>query len=192
MRKSLRIFAVASVISIMSTMTSMAGWEQVGTQWKYQNTDGSYAVGWQWLDGNNDGVAECYYLDGNGIMAVNTVVDGYTVDINGAWVINGVVQTKVVGSGGQSSNTNSGGHQNQSGIPSLDDITNHNVSEIIDDSTGFESGDSTGLPPMQAGTGGHQNQSGIPSLDDITGGTSSNMDNSDVQAGDSTGLPPMH
>lgn len=79
-------------------------------------------------------------------MAVNTVVDGYTVDINGAWVVNGVVQTKVVsGSGGQTSNSNSVGHQNQSGIPSLDDITADVGFADVDN---MECGDSTGLPPM--------------------------------------------
>lgn len=144
MRKSLRIFAVASAISIISTMTSFANWEQVNGTWKYSE-NGTYLTGWQWLDGNNDGVAECYYLDGNGIMAVSTVIGGYTVDINGAWIIDGVVQTKVVGSGGQSSNTNSGGHQNQSGIPSLDDI----IADVgFADVDNMECGDSTGLPAM--------------------------------------------
>lgn len=147
MRKSLRIFAVASAISIISTMTSMANWEQqTGGQWKYQNTDGSYAVGWQWLDGNGDGVAECYYLDANGVMAVNTVIDGYTVNADGAWTIDGVVQTKVAsGAGGQTSNSNSVGHQNQSGIPSLDDITGNHFGNLDGD---VQAGDSTGLPPM--------------------------------------------
>lgn len=58
MRK-LRILAIASVISIMSTMTSFANWEQVNGAWKYSN-NGAYLTGWQWLDGNGDGVAECY------------------------------------------------------------------------------------------------------------------------------------
>lgn len=147
MRKSLRIFAVASAISIISTMTSMAGWEQAGTQWKYQNADGSYAVGWQWLDGNGDGVAECYYLGTDGTMAVSTVIDGYTVDINGAWVVNGVVQTKVVGSGGQTSNSNSVGHQNQSGIPDFNELISGVTSSNMDNSD-VQAGDSTGLPPM--------------------------------------------
>lgn len=128
----------------MSTMTSMAGWEQVGTQWKYSN-NGAYLTGWQWLDGNGDGVAECYYLDSNGIMAVNTTVDSYMVNESGAWVVNGVVQTKVVGSGGQTSNTSNVGHQNQSGIPSLDDITADVGFADVDN---MECGDSTGLPPM--------------------------------------------
>lgn len=148
MMKSLKALMLVGVLSMASTMTSMANWEQqTGGQWKYQNTDGSYAVGWQWLDGNNDGVADCYYLDGNGIMAVNTVVDGYTVDINGAWVVNGVVQTKVVGTGGQTSNSNSGGHQNQSGIPDFNELISGVTSSDFDMSDA-QCGDSTGLPPM--------------------------------------------
>lgn len=144
MRK-LKILAVASAISIISTMTSFANWEQVNGTWKYSE-NGTYLTGWQWLDGNGDNIAECYYLDGNGIMAVSTVIGGYTVDINGAWIIDGVVQTKVVGSGGQTSNNNSGGHQNQSGIPSLDDITGNHFGNLDGD---VQAGDSTGLPPME-------------------------------------------
>jgi hypothetical protein len=50
---------------------------------------------WQWLDGNNDGIAESYYFDGNGYMLANTTTsDGYTVKADGAWTVNGVVQTQ--------------------------------------------------------------------------------------------------
>jgi len=53
---------------------------------------------WQWLDGNGDGAAECYYFDGNGYMLANTTTpDGYMVNADGAWMENGAVQTKQVG-----------------------------------------------------------------------------------------------
>lgn len=61
------------------------------------NADNStwYANGWQWVDGNGDGVAECYYFDGNGYIATNgTTPDGYQVNGDGQWMQNGVVQTK--------------------------------------------------------------------------------------------------
>lgn len=145
MRK-LKILAVASAISIISTMTSFANWEQVNGTWKYSE-NGTYLTGWQWLDGNNDGVAECYYLDGNGIMAVDTTVDSYMVNESGAWVVNGVVQTKVVGAGGQTSNSNSVGHQNQSGIPDFNELISGVTSSNMDNSD-VQAGDSTGLPPM--------------------------------------------
>ena len=49
---------------------------------------------WQWIDTDNDGVAECYYFDANGWMYTDaTTPDGYTVDANGAWIVNSVVQT---------------------------------------------------------------------------------------------------
>lgn len=75
-----------------------AGWQQNATGWWWQNDDGSWpANSWQWLDGNGDGVAECYYFDGNGYMLANTTTpDGYTVNADGAWTVNGVVQTKSV------------------------------------------------------------------------------------------------
>ena len=50
---------------------------------------------WAWIDGNKDGIAECYYFNENGYMLANTnTPDNYTVNENGAWTINGVVQTK--------------------------------------------------------------------------------------------------
>lgn len=55
-----------------------------------------YNSGWQWVDGNNDGIAESYYFNSNGYIAVNTTVDGYTVNNDGAWTVNGIVQTKQV------------------------------------------------------------------------------------------------
>lgn len=82
-----------------SNMTVFAaGWQQNATGWWWQNDDGSWpANSWQWLDGNGDGVAECYYFDGNGYMLANTTTpDGYTVNADGAWTVNGVVQTKSV------------------------------------------------------------------------------------------------
>lgn len=48
-----------------------------------------------WIDGNNDGKAECYYFDSVGYMLVNTTTpDGCTVNADGAWTQNGVVQTQ--------------------------------------------------------------------------------------------------
>lgn len=51
---------------------------------------------WQWADPNGDGISECYYLE-NGAAFTNTVTpDGYRVNEAGAWVENGVVQTRPV------------------------------------------------------------------------------------------------
>ncbi len=77
-------------------MTSFAGeWRQDSVGYWWRNDDGSYpASSWQWLDGNRDGVAECYYFGPDGYMAANTEIDGYQVNSDGAWVANGVVQKK--------------------------------------------------------------------------------------------------
>lgn len=54
-----------------------------------------YAAGWQWMDQNNDSVSECYYVQDDGtVLSGTTTPDGYTVSEQGAWVVDGVVQTR--------------------------------------------------------------------------------------------------
>lgn len=56
----------------------------------------SLAGEWQWLDHNNDGIAECYYME-NGAPLTNTLTpDGYQVNEAGAWVVDDVVQTQTM------------------------------------------------------------------------------------------------
>ena len=56
----------------------------------------SLAGEWQWLDHNNDGIAECYYIE-NGTPLTNTITpDGYQVNEAGAWVVDDVVQTQTI------------------------------------------------------------------------------------------------
>ncbi len=74
----------------------------------------SFAAGWQWLDENNDGIAECYYFDEGGHKLTGTTTpDGYTVNADGAWVENGAVQTQAssspAGSGAASSQAGTAG-----------------------------------------------------------------------------------
>ena len=95
-KKALTIILSLSML-IGSSITSFAGnWQQNETGKWWQNDDGSYPANtWQWLDENGDGVAECYYFDGNGYMLANTTTpDGYQVNGDGAWVVNGAVQTQ--------------------------------------------------------------------------------------------------
>lgn len=55
----------------------------------------SFAAGWQWLDENNDGISELYYLDDDGHKLTGTAIPGgYTVNEDGAWVSGGQVMTK--------------------------------------------------------------------------------------------------
>lgn len=102
MRKSLKIAAVTLAMTTLSAGAAFAsGWQKNDMGWWYgTNADNSawHANGWQWVDGNGDGVAECYYFDANGYCLMNTTTpDGYKVDSNGAWLVNGAVQTKKTG-----------------------------------------------------------------------------------------------
>ena len=113
MKRSKKIvaLAMAALMTAGSGMTVSAGqWQSDTNGWWWQNDDGSYPVGsWQWLDGNNDGTAECYYFDGNGYMLANTTTpDGYSVDGNGAWVVNGVIQTQTSSAQAQTGETQTG------------------------------------------------------------------------------------
>lgn len=97
-KKALALLMVA-MMTVGTGMTVMASqWQQNATGWWYQNDDGTWpANGWQWIDGNSDGIAECYYFDGNGYMLSNTTTpDGYTVNADGAWTELGIVRTKAV------------------------------------------------------------------------------------------------
>ena len=99
-RFALKAATAVAMLSMLASEPAMANWNQ-GTgansgKWWYQNADGSYPSNtWQWIDGNNDGVAECYYFDAQGWMLANTKTpDNYTVNANGQWVVNNSVQTK--------------------------------------------------------------------------------------------------
>lgn len=102
--------AATLVMTGLMSMTSFAaGWQQNGNGWWYAtNADNTtwYSNTWQWIDGNGDGIAECYYFDANGYLLVNAAApDGYTVDGNGAWIQNGVVQSKSLAGSNTASNT---------------------------------------------------------------------------------------
>ena len=61
----------------------------------YYNNIDYYKSCWQWLDLNSDGVYECYYFNVLGHMYKNgSTPDGYQVNANGEWVVDGVVQRK--------------------------------------------------------------------------------------------------
>ncbi len=96
MKKQVLTVFMAGILTASMSMTALAGWEQEGNNWKY-NDNGNYAAnGWYWIDGNNDGIAESYYFDNTGILARDTTVEGYTVNADGAWTVNGEIQTQNV------------------------------------------------------------------------------------------------
>lgn len=96
--------------------TAFAGyWVNDATGWWYNYGNGNWpSSNWQWIDGNNDGIAECYYFDRMGYCMMNaTTPDGYQVNGSGAWVVNGVVQTRNMGSG-QAGNADQSNTQTES------------------------------------------------------------------------------
>ena len=99
MLKKIYALALTAGLTVMMGINAMgAGWQQDATGWWWLNDDGTWpSNSWQWLDGNLDGVAECYYFGADGCMYASTSTpDGYLVNADGAWVVNGVVQTKIV------------------------------------------------------------------------------------------------
>lgn len=93
--KKLKCLCAVLGLSVLCSTTAYAQWEQTGTTWKYQTNGTYYNDGWHWIDGNNDNIAECYYFGADGIMLAScTTPDNYTVDMNGAWIVDGIVQTR--------------------------------------------------------------------------------------------------
>lgn len=87
------------ILSLSVCFTSFAGWRSDGNGWWFDNGNGTWPAScWLWVDGNQDGQAECYYFQQNGYILTNaSTPDGYIVDGNGAWVVNGVVQRRATG-----------------------------------------------------------------------------------------------
>ena len=141
MKKYMSLIAITAVMVAGASMNCYAaGWQQNQNGWWWQYDDASWpAATWQWLDGNGDGTAECYYFDGNGYMLAGTTTpDGYQVDSEGRWILDGVIQTKSVtgqnmgsgttgsgGSGGAGSSTGNGNnpHKDNRTVTGRYDIT---------------------------------------------------------------------
>ena len=95
----MKVFMITSLFIALSTnLVFASGWTKGISKnaWWYDFGNGDYfKSSWQWIDGNQDGIAECYCFDENGWMYENTITpDGYTVNENGAWTVSNIVQTK--------------------------------------------------------------------------------------------------
>ena len=98
--KKIGLLATAISLACLTSMSAYAGaWAKNTQGWWYDNGNSTWpASTWQWIDGNNDGVAECYYFNPSGYCLTNTTTpDGYMVNADGAWTVNGIIQTKAVG-----------------------------------------------------------------------------------------------
>ena len=99
MKKIIYTIITAMLFSMGMICISYAGeWKQDDIGWWYQRTDGSYPVNqWEWIDGNKDGIRECYYFNENGYMLSGVKTpDGYWVNENGAWVQEGSIMLRPV------------------------------------------------------------------------------------------------
>ena len=97
MKKFSTVLVLSLMLSSFFALSAFAGaWLTAKDGWWYRYDDGSYPTSqWVWLDGDNDGVSECYYFNEWGYLITNThSPDGYYVDTNGAWVDSGRVQTR--------------------------------------------------------------------------------------------------
>lgn len=83
------LLAIMAGNCLMTNNVFAGEWKTSPSGWWYQNDDGTYwSDGWQWIDG------KCYYFNENGYCLIDTITpDGQLVDENGAWIVNGIVQT---------------------------------------------------------------------------------------------------
>ena len=100
-KRFLKTAATVVVFSALAAIPAFAGqWKQEADgRWYYINDDGTPASGWQWIDSDNDSIAECYYFyTDDHHMANNEEQDGCYLNIDGKWTdqTTGVVKTKPV------------------------------------------------------------------------------------------------
>lgn len=81
------LLATIVLTATMGLTAQAAEWQQDTAGWWYEQDGGGYATGWNWIDG------KCYYFTDNGYMVANTEIDGYTLNADGQWTVDGVVQT---------------------------------------------------------------------------------------------------
>ena len=97
-RKNFGLFCILTSFLFLFSGTAKADWVkgEGKNAWWFDFGNGDYfKSSWQWIDGNQDGIAECYCFDENGWMYENTITpDGYSVNENGAWTVSNIVQTK--------------------------------------------------------------------------------------------------
>ncbi|HBD00470.1 MAG TPA: hypothetical protein DC053_15705 [Lachnoclostridium sp.] len=129
MKKIIKLFVVASLLSITMASTAQAGvWKQDSHGWWWQDGDKSYpSSAWKWIDSDVDGMAECYYFDENGYLLTGaTAPDGSTVNESGAWTDQGIVRQRAATPAAAKTIKKKGmelyqeADQKSSGLPGLD------------------------------------------------------------------------
>ena len=127
------VLVTAVLLALSASVPASAGvWrngEDDPESWWYDHQNGTWAVGWELIDGNGDGIGEWYLFDEDGWLITDYLTkDGYEVDINGAWVQNGeVVHVRMDGSGtvsggGAASDSGTGSSGNNSAAQTDADV----------------------------------------------------------------------
>ncbi len=104
MRRLWRAAVLAAVLAcaVAGSAYAQGYWVSDNGSWRFMS-DGSnpswLSNGWYWLDGDGDGVSECYYFNAEGYMLADTVTpDNCRVNADGAWIDDaGNVQTRMTG-----------------------------------------------------------------------------------------------
>ena len=98
----IRALVLAAVMTLGMATSAFAGQWKNGAlrteDWWYDNLDGTYLANtWAWIDGNFDGIAECYYFDADGwMLKQKESPDHFVTNEAGCWTLEGNVQTKAV------------------------------------------------------------------------------------------------
>ena len=91
-RKTFGLFCILTSFLFLFSGTAKADWVkgEGKNAWWFDFGNGDYfKSSWQWIDGNQDGIAECYCFDENGWMYENTTSNNFTETKN-----NNLVETR--------------------------------------------------------------------------------------------------
>lgn len=88
-----RFLCILSIISILWVSFTFGGtFNQLQGEF-YKKDDGTYAKSeWISIDRDGDGFYEWYYFNDFGFKVFGMVSDGYELDMDGRWVVNGQIQ----------------------------------------------------------------------------------------------------
>ncbi len=116
MKKSLKkaaLIAAAGAMLIGSALPAQAAslydgqWcvEDNGYWFKLNEKGDTFLANtWYWIK-DSDGVIKCYYFDQKGWLATNQTIGEYTVNDQGQWVVDGVIQTRTEAEGDYATHT---------------------------------------------------------------------------------------
>ena len=146
-------------------------------RWWYDNGDNTWAAnGRRWIDGNQDGVSECYYFDAEGwLLTSTTTPDGYNVNADGAWTVNGIAQIRQTAASNESDNESWDDFQNGSSKKAKKTATSSSRtpdSGSSDSSTGSSEDSSSDDSSNSNGSSGSHSNSGSSGPSKETSSTS--------------------